>query len=310
MLDQIKGLHHVTSMAKNAHQNNEFFTKKLGLRRVKKTVNFDAPDVYHLYYADEVGTPGSVMTYFPFPNIGKGRPGTGEVGTTVFSVPEGSLGYWEKHLGEQGVTGLKREERFGEKRLALDGPDGDSFAFVEDKDDNRAPWAKGGVPTDDAIRGFHSVSMRLRDAGATAELLKFMNYEEIDKQGEVRRFRVKGGNGADIVDIETFPGAALADLGAGSVHHVAFAVEDRARQLEVRKALLETGYQVTPVIDRDYFWAIYFRTPGGVLFEVATNEPGFDKDEDTAHLGEALKLPAQHAHLRPYLEKHLQPLEE
>lgn len=310
MLDQIKGLHHVTSMARDARQNNAFFTGKLGLRRVKKTVNFDAPDVYHLYYADEMGTPGSVMTYFPFPNIAKGRPGTGEVGTTVFSVPEGSLDYWEKHLAEQGVTGLKREERFGEKRLAFDGPDGDSFAFVEGRDDTRAPWARGGVPTDDAIRGFHSVSMRLRDAGATAELLKFMNYEEIDKQGDVRRFRVKDGNGADIVDIETLPGVPFADLGAGSVHHVAFAVENREKQLEVRKALLETGYQVTPVIDRDYFWAIYFRTPGGVLFEVATNEPGFDRDEDTAHLGEALKLPNQHAHLRPYLEKHLQPLED
>lgn len=308
MLNQIKGLHHVTSMAKDARQNNEFFTRKLGLRRVKKTVNFDAPDVYHLYYADEFGTPGSVMTYFPFPNIGKGRPGTGEVGTTVFSVPEGTLGYWETHLADQGVTGLRREESFGQKRLAFDGPDGDGFALVEDQDDGRAPWTKGGVPSDEAIRGFHSVSMRLRDAGRTAELLKFMGYQEVDASGDVRRFAVENGNGAGIVDIETLPGAPLADLGAGSVHHVAFAVEDRARQLEVRKALMDTGYQVTPVIDRDYFWAIYFRTPGGVLFEVATNEPGFDRDEDTAHLGEALKLPSQHAHLRPYLEQHLQPL--
>lgn len=310
MLDQIKGLHHVTSMASDARRNNAFFTGTLGLRRVKKTVNFDAPDVYHLYYADEVGTPGSVMTYFPFPNIARGRPGTGEVGTIVFSVPEGSLDYWERHLAEQGVTGLKREERFGEDRLDFDGPDGDSFAFVEDRDDTRAPWAKGGVPADEAIRGFHSVSMRLRDGDATAELLKFMNYEEIDKQGDITRFRVRNGNGADIVDVETLPGVPVADLGAGSVHHVAFAVENREKQLEVRKALLETGYQVTPVIDRDYFWAVYFRTPGGVLFEVATEEPGFDRDEDTAHLGEALKLPTQHAHLRPYLEKHLEPLEE
>lgn len=308
MLGQIKGLHHVTSMARDARQNNEFFTNKLGLRRVKKTVNFDAPDVYHLYYADEFGTPGSVMTYFPFPNIGKGRQGTGEVGTTVFSVPEGTLGYWEMHLAGQGVRGLEREESFGERRLAFDGPDGEGFALVEEKDDDRAPWTKGGVPSDEAIRGFHSVSMRLRDAGRTAELLKFMGYEEVDASGDIRRFAVKNGNGADVVDIETLPGMPLADLGAGSVHHVAFAVENRSKQLEVRKALIDTGYHVTPVIDRDYFWAIYFRTPGGVLFEVATNEPGFDRDEDTAHLGEALKLPAQHAHLRPYLEQHLQPL--
>lgn len=308
MLDQIKGLHHVTSMAKDARQNNAFFTRTLGLRRVKKTVNFDAPDVYHLYYADEFGTPGSVMTYFPFPNIGQGRPGAGEVGTTVFSVPEGSLGYWRERLAKEGVAGLAESETFGEKRLSFLGPDRDGFALVEAKDDDRAPWAKGGVPDDEAIRGFHSVSMRLRDAGRTAELLKFMGYEEAGQSNGVRRFAVPGGNGADAVDIETLPGAPFAGLGAGSVHHVAFAVENREKQLEVRKALIDTGYQVTPVIDRDYFWAIYFRTPGGVLFEIATNEPGFDRDEDTAHLGEALKLPVQHAHLRPYLETHLQPL--
>ncbi|TIT39111.1 MAG: ring-cleaving dioxygenase, partial [Mesorhizobium sp.] len=219
MLDQIKGLHHVTSMASDARRNNEFFTKKLGLRRVKKTVNFDAPDVYHLYYADEVGTPGSVMTYFPFPNIGKGRHGVGEVGTTVYSVPEGTLGYWEKRLADEGVAGLSREETFGEKRLAFAGPDGDGFALVEDKADGRAPWAKGGVPADEAIRGFHSVQLRLRDGGATEELLKFMGYQEVDKSGNVRRLAVKNGNGADIVDIESLPGAAFANLGAGSVHH-------------------------------------------------------------------------------------------
>ena len=309
MLDQIKGLHHVTSMAGDARQNNDFFTHKLGLRRVKKTVNFDAPDVYHLYYGDEVGTPGSVMTYFPFPNIGKGQRGVGEVGTTVFSVPAGTLGYWQKRLTDEGISGLKSEQRFGEDRLLFDGPDGDSFALVETKDDQREPWMHDGVPAEEAIRGFHSASLRLKDGGATEELLKFMGYEEVDKSGNVRRLAVKNGNGADVVDIESLPTAAFADLGAGSVHHVAFAVENRAKQLEVRKALMDTGYGVTPVIDRDYFWAIYFRTPGGVLFEVATNEPGFDRDEDTAHLGEALKLPTQHQHLRPYLEEHLQKLE-
>jgi len=307
MLDQIKGLHHVTSMAKDARRNNVFFTEKLGLRRVKKTVNFDAPDVYHLYYADELGTPGSVMTYFPFPNIGKGRPGVGEVGTTVFAVPEGSLDYWKERFEKQGVADLETEASFGENRLHFSGPDGDSLALVETRDE-RAPWARGGVPTDQAIRGFHSASLRLRDGGAAEELLKFMGYENVDQSGNVKRLAIKGGNGADIIDIETLPGANFADLGAGSVHHIAFAVENRAKQLDVRKALMDTGHQVTPVIDRDYFWAIYFRTPGGVLFEIATNEPGFDRDEDTAHLGEALKLPSQHAHLRDYLDKHLQPL--
>jgi glyoxalase family protein len=249
------------------------------------------------------------MTYFPFPDIARGRHGVGEVGTTAYSVPAGTLGYWEKRFADEGVSGLSREETFGEKRLAFAGPDGDGFALVEDKADSRAPWLKGGVPADEAIRGFHSVSLRLKDGGATEELLKFMGYEEVDKSGNVSRLAIKNGNGADVVDIESLPTAGFANLGAGSVHHVAFAVENRAKQLEVRKALIDTGYGVTPVIDRDYFWAIYFRTPGGVLFEVATNEPGFDRDEDTAHLGEALKLPTQHQHLRPYLEEHLQKLE-
>ena len=309
MLDQIKGLHHVTSMASDARSNNRFFTDTLGLRRVKTAVNFDAPDVYHLYYGDQSGTPGSVMTYFPFPNIGKGRPGAGEVGTTAFSVPEGSLDYWEKRLAQHKAGGLSRDSRFGSEMLHFEGPDGDSFALVEDAADGRAPWTHGGVGSDEAIRGFHSASLRLRDGGATEELLRFMGYDVVDKAGALTRLSIDKGNGAHTIDIETVPGARFADLGAGSVHHIAFAVENREKQLEVRKALLDTGYHVTPVIDRDYFWAIYFRTPGGVLFEVATNEPGFDRDEDAAHLGEALKLPAQHAHLRAYLEKHLQPLE-
>jgi glyoxalase family protein len=309
MLDQIKGLHHVTSMAENARTNNQFFTKTLGLRRVKKTVNFDSPDVYHLYYGDEVGAPGSVLTYFPFPQMARGRAGTGEVGTTVFSIPEGAIGYWSERLAGQGVSGLKADESFGQKRLHFAGPDGDGLALVEVKDDLRQPWLQGGIDADHAIRGFHSVAMRLRDDGATGELLTYMGYQVADISEGVKRLVIPGGNGADVIDLETMPSIARSLPGAGSVHHVAFSVENRAKQLEVRKLLMDTGYQVTPVIDRDYFWAIYFRTPGGVLFEIATNEPGFDRDEDTAHLGEALKLPQQHAHLRALLEEHLEPLE-
>ena len=307
-LNQIQGLHHVTSLAKDAAANNAFFTRALGLRRVKKTVNFDAPDVYHLYYGDETGSAGTVMTYFPFPLAARGRPGTGEVGETVFAVPKGAIPYWRERLVALGADGLLADEAFGETRLHFAGPDGDGFALVEVADDARAPWARGGVDIDKAIRGFHSASMRLQDEGATVELLKFMGYEEVDARDGVKRLGMSGGNGADFIDIETMPNIANARQGAGSVHHIAFAVENRAKQLEVRQALLDTGYHVTPVIDRDYFWAIYFRTPGGVLFEVATNEPGFNRDEDTAHLGEALKLPTQHAHLRAELEKHLAPL--
>lgn len=310
MTDKIKGLHHVTAMSRDANANNRFFTHTLGLRRVKKTVNFDEPSVYHLYYGDEAGTPGSVMTYFPFPHIIRGRPGSGEVGETVFSIPEGSLKFWQDRLAGEGVEGVMADDRFGTKRLRFKAVDGDSFALAEIKDDPRPAWRGGDVAGDEAIRGFHGATLCLRDSGATEELLKFMGYDPLETDKGIKRFALPHGNGADVIDIETLPNMPRGDLGAGSVHHIAFAVETRADQLEVRKALVDAGHNVTPVIDRDYFLAIYFRTPGGVLFEIATNEPGFDRDEDRAHLGEALKLPEQHEHLRAWLETHLPEIED
>ncbi|MEM1238006.1 MAG: VOC family protein [Pseudomonadota bacterium] len=302
MITDIKGLHHVTSMAGDANQNNAFFTQTLGMRRVKKTVNFDAPDVYHLYYGDEVGTPGSVMTYFPFPHIVPGKRGVGEVGITEFAVPIGSLPFWKERFAAQGVTGLAESELFGEKRLSFDGPDGDTFALVESEEQGREAWTGNGVGSDSGVLGFRGARFALREAEATGELLEFMGYQKAETAGDVTRYVVEGGNAADTIDLQTLSGAPAHRQGGGSVHHIAFAVENRAAQLRVREKLMDTGYQVTPVIDRDYFWAIYFRTPGGVLFEIATNEPGFDRDEDTANLGTALKLPKQHEHLRASLE--------
>jgi glyoxalase family protein len=297
----INGLHHVTSLASDARVNNDFFTNTLGLRRVKKTVNFDAPDTYHLYYGDAAGTPGSVMTYFPFAHMMPGRAGTGEVGETIFAVPEGSLGFWAERLGsDDHVT------RFGETHLRFAGPDGDRFSLVESAD-ARQGWT-GAVGSDEAVRGFKGASLKLRDGGATGELLRFMGYEVEATEGGVTRYRVPNGNGADVIDLEVLPGTPLARQGSGSVHHIAFSVPDRAAQDLVRKAIADTGYQITPPIDRDYFWAVYFRTPGGVLFEVATAEPGFDRDEAPEHLGEALKLPRQHEHLRAAIEAHLEPI--
>ncbi|MGE4327426.1 MAG: VOC family protein [Pseudodonghicola sp.] len=297
----INGLHHVTSLASDARVNNDFFTNTLGLRRVKKTVNFDAPDTYHLYYGDAAGTPGSVMTYFPFAHMMPGRAGTGEVGETIFAVPEGSLGFWADRLGtDDHVT------RFGETHLRFAGPDGDRFSLVESAD-ARQGWT-GAVGSDEAVRGFKGASLKLRDGGATGELLRFMGYEVEATEGTVTRYRVPNGNGADVIDLEVLPGTPLARQGSGSVHHIAFSVPDRAAQDLVRKAIADTGYQITPPIDRDYFWAVYFRTPGGVLFEVATAEPGFDRDEAPEHLGEALKLPRQHEHLRAAIEAHLEPI--
>ena len=308
MLKEIQGLHHVTSMADDPNRNNTFFTQVLGLRRVKKTVNFDAPDIYHLYYGDEFGTPGSVMTYFPFPGMARGRKGIGEVGTTVFSAPNGALEFWKDRLIASKIEGISESVRFGEKRLSFQGPDGDEFAIVETDGDDRIPWVIEGVGNDVAIRGFHSTSMRLGSEEAMTELLSFMNYTHVDSKDGITRVGVEGGNGANFIDMEIHPTANPSGQGAGSVHHIAFSVENRDAQARVRDALIDTGYAVTPVIDRDYFWAIYFRTPGGILFEVATDEPGFDRDEDAANLGENLKLPSQHEHLRDRLEKSLLPI--
>lgn len=310
MLHQIKGLHHVTSMASHAETTNRFFRKTLALRRVKKTVNFDAPDTYHLYYADEFGTPGSVITYFPFSHIARRHRGAGEAATVAFSIPEGAMGFWEKRLAVAGVAGLRRETPFDEPRLAFTGPDDEDLALVEQGGDEREPWTGAGVSPEHAIRGFHSVALQLADGPATEALLGFMGYREIGRAEGVTRLALPQGNGAGIIDIRSRPDAPPARLGAGSIHHVAFSVENRAAQLEVRKALTEAGHAITPVIDRDYFWAMYFRSPGGVLFEVATNEPGFTRDEAPAHLGEALKLPSQHAHLRDALERSLPALED
>ncbi|CAN7627177.1 VOC family protein [Rhizobium sp. LjRoot98] len=308
MIKDIKGLHHITSMASDARQNNAFFTDTLGLRRVKKTVNFDDPNVYHLYYGDEAGTPGSVMTYFPFPDVMRGRPGVGEVSQTQFAVPKGSLSFWQDHLSAKGAGSLGADTAFGANRLLFKGPDGEEFALVEAEDDNRKAWSGAGIDESVGIRGFAGARFRLHDTVATSELLGFMGYQRAETDGNVTRFIIPGGNGADMIDLEALPNTPFARQGAGSVHHIAFAVENRAKQLEVRKALMDTGYQVTPVIDRDYFWAIYFRTPGGVLFEIATNEPGFDHDEDTAHLGEVLKLPARYEPYRDHIEAGLTPL--
>lgn len=308
MIKDIKGLHHITSMASNAQQNNRFFTDTLGLRRVKKTVNFDDPSVYHLYYGDENGTPGTLMTYFPFPNMTLGRPGIGEVSETQFAIPKGALSFWKDRFAAQGVGGVEADTVFGANRLRFIGPDGDGLALVETADDSRPAWGGNGVSDQTAIRGFAGARFNLRDTATTEELLSFMGYQRAETEGDVKRFVIPRGNGADTIDLVALPSTPFARQGAGSVHHIAFAVDNREKQLEVRKALMDTGYQVTPVIDRDYFWAIYFRTTGGILFEIATNEPGFNRDEDTAHLGEALKLPNRYESFRNEIEANLEPL--
>jgi glyoxalase family protein len=296
----VNGLHHVTTIASDARANDAFWRGRLGLRRVKVTVNFDAPDVYHLYFGTGTGDPGSVMTSFPFPHAARGRRGAGEASETAFAVPKGSLAFWQDRLGG------RRETRFGEARLVVEGPDGEGVALVE-TDDARAPWAGEGVPAETGVRGFHSVTLTLRDAQPLAELLTAMGYREEGREGALTRMRV-AGNGADVVDLHEDRDAPYPRQGAGSVHHVAFSVPDRAAQEAVRQGVKALGLEPTPSIDRDYFHAIYFRTPGGVLFEVATDEPGFARDEAPEALGTALRLPRQHAHRRGTLARSLEPL--
>lgn len=298
MIDQITGLHHITAMVRDAAAVDTFYTGALGQRRIKKTVNFDAPEVYHLYYGDKTGTPGTVMTCFPFPDIGKARRGVGEVGHIAYAVPLGALDEWGRRY-----RGARRDTLFGEERLHLTGPDGQAILLVATDAEVSPPWT-GALDPAIAPRGFHSASLRVGEAEATDELLRLMGYVPIGTDGRVTRYRISGDR-ASLLDLDRRPDMPRAMQGAGSVHHIAFAVPDKDAQTKVRAELLKAGYDVTPMIDRQYFHAIYFRTPEGILFEIATDEPGFVTDEPLDSLGSALQLPPQHEPLRSHLERAL-----
>lgn len=297
----ILGLHHVTSKSSDPRGTDQFWRLALGLRRIKQTVNFDNPSVYHLYYGNAAAAPGSVMTYFPFPGLARGRRGTGEVSAVAFSVPSGSLDFWQARLGSLGAGQVKLETRFGEAGVSFTAPDGDAFWLID------AEGKQGDDET--AISGLRGVALTLADIGATVDILTEFGYLHAATEGNIARYQLPNTTRSDVVDLIADPTAPKAVEGAGSVHHVAFAVGDLQAQDQVRSAMLAMGQKVTGVRDRDYFQSIYFRTSGGVLFEVATLGPGFAVDEDVAHLGETLKLPKQHAHLRDRLEAELPPLD-
>lgn len=308
MTSPVRGLHHITAISGDPQRNLDFYRRVLGLRFVKRTVNFDDPGTYHLYYGDRVGAPGTALTFFPWQGIPRGRAGSGEASTTLFAVPPGSLAYWQARLASHGVAHEHPIERFGTRRLIAEDGDGTRFALVEHADP-RAPWTGEGLDAAHAIRGFYGIELTLTEQAATVGLLtEHMGYEETAREGSVTRLVSTSAASAQVVEIDERPGLAAARQGTGRVHHVAFAVADDAAHATIRQELLRAGYQVTPVIDRDYFHAIYFRSPGGVLFEIATNQPGFTVDEPEASLGQALKLPKQHEHLRARLEQHLPPL--
>ncbi|EFH11426.1 ring-cleaving dioxygenase [Teichococcus cervicalis] len=291
------GIHHVTAIAGQARRNLDFYTRTLGLRLVKKTVNFDDPGAYHFYYGDAAGSPGSILTFFPWEHAAPGRQGVGELQETVFRIPLASVGYWLQRLSAQGV---ERAGRFGETLLRFRDPDGMALALVGLPGIEAEPaWSTGEVPAEHAIRGIHGVSLMLDRAEPTGAILAdVFGFAEAGREGDTLRFQVPGQPIGGIVDLRGVGGFLPARLGRGSVHHLAFRAADDAAEMDMVKRLAENhGIHTTEQKDRDYFRSVYFREPGHVLFEIATDIPGFAVDEPAEQLGSALKLPR-------FLEQH------
>ena len=300
----LPGIHHVTAITSDAQRNVDFYAGLLGLRFVKKTVNFDDPGSYHLYYGDELGRPGSVMTFFVWPGAGRGRQGPGQVTATAFAIPPGSLAWWAERLRGSSVR-TAAEARFGDEVLAFADPDGMRLELVAPaRADPREPWAGGGVPAEHAIRGFHSVTLTLIGHEETARMLTaILGFRPA--AADAGRDRFATGEVGGVVELLSLPDAPSGVTAVGTVHHVAWRTPDDAAQLAWREELLRAGHDVTPVLDRQYFHSIYFREPGGVLFEIATDLPGFTVDEPEERLGSTLRLPPRLEPLRQELEGRL-----
>ena len=309
MTGSISGIHHVTCITGDVQKNVDFYVSVLGLRFVKKSINQDLPDTYHLYFADYVGSPGTAMTFFGWPTWPARRTGTGQVTTVSFAVPERSLDYWTARL-ESLHQNAQRGKRFGVDVLTFRDPDGIEVEIAaEAGQDGWVPWKDGPVPTEHAIRGFHSVTLTVAEASKTLELLSgTMQFLEAARDGNRTRFETGGGGPDAIVDIVEAPAAGEGQESIGTVHHVAWRARDDAEHVAWRDALVEAGRNVTPVIDRWYFKSIYFREPGGVLFEIATDGPGFTVDETPEQLGSGLSLPPWFQVRRDRLEETLTPI--
>lgn len=293
------GLHHVTAFSGPVARNLDFYTRVLGLRLVKKTVNFDDPGTYHLYYGDGAGRPGSILTFFPVPHAAPGRVGIGETQETAFRVPRASIGWWTHRLVEKGVRHEALVQVFGEPTLRFRDPDGMMLALVgvEDGPGDASPWS-ADVPAEHAIRGLHGVTLLLAEGEATAAILTgVFGFRETGREGSATRYSGSAALGGHVT-LRAVGSFLPGRQGAGSVHHIAFRAADDAAQAAMAASLRDTyGLGVTEQRDRQYFRSVYFREPGGVLFEIATDEPGFAVDEPEDALGQALKLP-------PGLERH------
>lgn len=304
------GIHHISAITGDGKKNIAFYTKILGLRLVKRTVNFDDPSAHHLYFGDETGSPGTILTFFAWNGASPGRPGNGEATTIAFRVPEGSLDWWAARLRENGVA-TERDQRFDEDLLELRDPDGIGIELVAAPASGEAnAWSGAGIDKAHAITGFHGTTLQVGDAKGTGDVLtQALGFELQALDGGIKRFAVEGRAPGGIVDVKTVSGAAHGRLGAGSIHHVAFRAADDADQAGIAETLRRLHVGTTDQKDRTYFRSIYFREPGGVILEIATDGPGFASDEDVESLGTALKLPPQYERLRPKIEAALPPLE-
>ena len=313
----ILGLHHVTAMAGDVAANVAFYTRVLGLRLIKRTVNFDDPSTYHLYFGDTVGTPGSALTFFYWAGMPRGRPGAGQATATAWSVPAASAAFWRERRAANEVPFIE-ETRFGDTVLRFTDPDGLGLEIVATAEaDARQPWTHPEIPVAHGLRGFHSVTLTHADSGRTARLLvDRMGWREIarapgggDSENETRvRYAVAAGGPGAYVDLLAAPSAPRAQPGGGTVHHIALRVATDADELAAQSEWRAAGLQVSPQMDRNYFHSIYAREPGGVLFEIATDVPGFAIDEPVESLGTSLKLPAQYEQHRAAIEAQLEPL--
>ena len=306
----LSGIHHVTALAKSPQENHAFYLGLLGQRLVKKTVNFDDPLTYHLYYGDTVGTPGTLLTHFPHPMAKRGVHGSPEIRETILSVPEGSIAYWLARLGAAGVP-CTTETALGRLRVGFDDPDGMRLALAERPAPGRAmAYEDSDVPPEQAIFGLDSAVIHVPEPERTIEFLEqALGFNRSDTQNDRHEVQLGSGGPGKRLEIVQTPESARTHMGAGIVHHIAWRVPDEGTQSLVAESIRKAGVGVTPVMDRQYFKSIYFRIPGGVIFEIATDGPGFDIDEPMDKLGQTLCLPPQYEPRRAEISNHLRPLE-
>lgn len=304
MENKVLGIHHISAIATDAKRNYDFYTKVLGLRFIKKTVNFDDPNTYHFYFGDKVGTPGTILTFFPWQGVVRGKQGTGMPTEIAYAVPEKSLNLWEDHFKKHNVKITGIGKRFNEQYLSFEDPDGLPLSLIiPTTTDERKSWTTDEVSDQMATKGFHSITLTLRNIAPTAAVLTdIFDYKYVGQEGNRHRYVTNAVPTASVVDMIDAPADPRAINAGGTIHHVAFRVKDEKVLMEYREKVLAKGLNITPKVDRNYFFSLYFREPGGVLFELATDNPGFSVDESVEDLGKNLKLPAQYEQHRSQIE--------